>query len=134
MKANPVGIRVNATSNDVTVTAPNQTILDNRNEFVQPSSQESQDFDTGTQRKRYPTRLRRAPERLSPRWNTVILPPQIAYHDSFLYDSQLNSGHTTMTQQFDLFDILKQDEQDIAQLESMHPLAFAARANAEDTP
>jgi hypothetical protein len=39
-----------------------------------------------------------------------------------------------MTEQFDLFNIYKQNDDDGEILEGIYPLAFSARANAEDTP
>ena len=84
---------------------------------------------------RYPTRVRKAPVRYSEEFsNAALLPEDVGYHDLFLYESNLNHGKSAMTAQFDLFDILKQDDIDPELLDGIHPFAFAARANAEDTP
>ena len=66
--------------------------------------------------------------------NAALLPEDVAYHDLFLYESNLTHGKSVMTAQFDIFDIIKQDDVDPELLDGIHPFAFAARANAEDTP
>ena len=55
-------------------------------------------------------------------------------HEKFIQCSDLQQGHSAMTQQFDMLSLLEQDDFDEELIYSIHPLAFAARANAEDTP
>ena len=65
---------------------------------------------------------------------TVLIPADVEFHDLFLFESNLNRGHSAMTAQYDLFNIMKQEDGDEDLTEALHPLAFAARASAEDTP
>ena len=55
-------------------------------------------------------------------------------HELFLMATDLIAGNDVMTAQFDLFNVFKQEDGDEELLESIHPFAFAARVNAEDTP
>ena len=55
-------------------------------------------------------------------------------HELFLMATDLIAGNDVMTAQFDLFNMFKQEDDDEELLESIHPFAFAARVNAEDTP
>jgi hypothetical protein len=55
-------------------------------------------------------------------------------HELFLMTSDLTSGSDSITKQYDLLNLYKQDDNDEELLEAIHPFAFAARANAEDTP
>ena len=53
--------------------------------------------------------------------------------DLFLFESNLNRGHSAMTAQYDLFNIMKHEDGDEDLIEALHPLAFAARASAEES-
>jgi hypothetical protein len=55
-------------------------------------------------------------------------------HELFLMSTDLTAGNDVMTRQFDIYNMMKQDDDDEELLESIHPFAFTARANAEDTP
>ena len=96
------------------------------------------DLDDGTQQStsRYPTRVRKKPDWYHEKTyiSNVMIPSDIAFHDLFLYESNLDRGHSAMTAQYDAFNILKMEDDDEELLEAIHPLAFSARASAEDTP
>ena len=85
---------------------------------------------------RYPTRVRKRPDWFHEKSyiSNVLIPSDIAFHDLFLYESTLDRGHCAMTAQFDAFNVLKMEDNDEELLEGIHPLAFSARASAEDTP
>jgi hypothetical protein len=84
---------------------------------------------------RYPVRERKPVVRYSEEYaKTVLIPSDVEFHDLFLFESNLNRGHSAMTAQFDVFDIIKSEDNDEDVIEALHPFAFAARANAEDTP
>ena len=84
---------------------------------------------------RYPVRERKPVVRYSEEYaKTVLIPADVEFHDLFLFESNLNRGHSAMTAQYDLFNIMKQEDGDEDLIEALHPLAFAARASAEDTP
>ena len=55
-------------------------------------------------------------------------------HDAFLVESDLDSKSSIMTQQFHAYSIYQRLDADLDISTGIHPLAFAARANAEDTP
>ena len=101
----------------------------------------------------YPTRSRKAPNRFSSNEEYTKYYGANAYlvylfsededgrtkgilneHEKFIQCSDLQQGHSAMTQQFDMLSLLEQDDFDEELIYSIHPLAFAARANAEDTP
>jgi len=100
----------------------------------------------------YPTRSRNAPNRFSSNEEYTKYYGANAYlvylfsededdrakgilnkHEKFIQCSDLQQGHSAMTQQFDMLSLLEQDDFDEELIYSIHPLAFAARANAEDT-
>ena len=84
---------------------------------------------------RYPTRSRNTPNRFGfDEYANNVMKDTIGFHDRFLFENTLDHCHSAMTVQFDTFDIIKQDDDDEEVLEAIHPLAFAARANASDTP
>ena len=58
----------------------------------------------------------------------------ISHHDLFLVQSDLVSHRNSLTRQYDILHLLVQDDHDVSIQHSTHPLAFSARANAEDTP
>ena len=55
-------------------------------------------------------------------------------NDAFLIESDLNSKSDSMTKQFEAYSIYQRLDGDLDILTGLHPLAFAVRANAEDTP
>lgn len=59
---------------------------------------------------------------------------QISEHDAFLVGSDLNTSSTPLTRHYDLLHLLSCDDDDELLQNGTHPLAFAARANAEDNP
>jgi hypothetical protein len=56
------------------------------------------------------------------------------FHDSLLFESDLNTKQDAMTVQYDVLRHFKRDLDDEDIVHGDHPLAFGARANAEDTP
>lgn len=56
------------------------------------------------------------------------------FHDAILFESTLNRKHDAMTAQYDILSHFKRDLDDEDVVHGEHPLAFSARANAEDTP
>ena len=99
----------------------------------------------------YPTRSRNAPTRFSEEYKKYYgANAYLVYlfsededdrmkgirneHEKFIQCSDLQQGHSAMTQQYDMLSLLEQDDYDEELVYSIHPLAFAARANAEDTP
>ena len=59
---------------------------------------------------------------------------EISHHDLFLVQTDLDSVTTSLTRQYDLLHLIVTDDYDCDIQHSIHPLAFSARANAEDTP
>ena len=58
----------------------------------------------------------------------------ISHHDAFLVSSDLNHHTDSLTSQYDLLHLMKQCDFDEEIQNGTHPMAFAAKANAEDTP
>ena len=59
---------------------------------------------------------------------------KLSHHDAFLIDSDLNTRQDSLTKQYDVLHMLcRYDFDEDLQL-GTHPFAFAAKANAEDTP
>ena len=58
----------------------------------------------------------------------------LPHHEAFLVESDLNNKSNDLTRQFDILHAFKQDDNDSDIIHGLHPFAFAARANAEDTP
>lgn len=58
----------------------------------------------------------------------------LLYHDAFLLDSDLTTRSDSLTSQYSTLHLWKLDLDDEQITLSTHPLAFSARANAEDTP
>ena len=57
---------------------------------------------------RYPVRERKPVVRYSEEYaKTVLIPADVEFHDLFLFESNLNRGHSAMTAQYDLFNIMK---------------------------
>lgn len=56
------------------------------------------------------------------------------FHDAILFESNLNTKQDAMTVQYDALCHFKRDLYDEDIIHGEHPLAFSARANAEDTP
>ena len=54
--------------------------------------------------------------------------------DLFLVQSDLTSCSNSLTQQFDALHLLVGDDYDEDVQHATHPLAFSARANADDNP
>jgi Integrase core domain. len=59
---------------------------------------------------------------------------EMSIHDLFLIECNLNGTNTNITRQYDLYNIMTTDDLDEDLIEAIHPLAFSARLNAEDTP
>ena len=59
---------------------------------------------------------------------------EISHHDLFLVQSDLNEHGDSLTRQYDILHLMVQDDYDDSIQHGTHPLAFSARANAEDTP
>ena len=59
---------------------------------------------------------------------------EISHHDLFLVQSDLDTVSNSLTKQYDLLHLLVTDDYDNEIQHSTHPLAFSARANAEDNP
>ena len=55
-------------------------------------------------------------------------------HDAFLVESDLTSTSNYLTERFEAYSIYQRLNEDIDISTGVHPLAFSARANAEDTP
>ena len=55
-------------------------------------------------------------------------------NDAFLIESDLNTSSNSMTGCFEAYHIYQQFDEDLDISTGIHPLAFSARANAEDTP
>ncbi len=86
-------------------------------------------------RSRYPLRERKQPDRFVPTMLSMFYAATIEeWYDAFLLDTDLTRGSDSMTQMFDVYNLYKQDDFDEEMLESIHPFAFSARANSEDTP
>ena len=84
---------------------------------------------------RYPLRERKQPDRFIPTMISMYYAATIdEWYDAFLLDTDLTRGSDSMTQIFDVYNLYKQDDFDEEMLESIHPFAFSARANSEDTP
>lgn len=64
---------------------------------------------------------------LAPLWN-------LTFYDAFLVDTNLSNKQDSLTRQFDTLHLWRLDSDDESLSLADHPLAFAARANAEDTP
>ena len=64
----------------------------------------------------------------------IGLADNLCPHDAFLAESDLDSKSSTMTRQYDAYSIFQTLDSDENITTNIHPLAFAARANAEDTP
>ena len=58
----------------------------------------------------------------------------LPYHEAFLLESDLNTKTKDLTTEFDLLHSFKKDDNDEDIIHRLHHFAFAARANAEDTP
>ena len=58
---------------------------------------------------------------------------QLSFHDAFLAYHPL-SASSSMTEQFALIHELRNDPADLDNFQGLHPLAFSAQINAEDTP
>lgn len=58
----------------------------------------------------------------------------LLYHDAFLIDSNLSTRSDSLTVQYSTLHLWKLDLDDEQVSLGTHPLAFSARANAEDTP
>jgi len=54
-------------------------------------------------------------------------------YDAFLVERDLNTKSSYLTRQFEVLHCMKLDDNSEI-LHAQHPFAFAARANAEDTP
>ena len=84
---------------------------------------------------RYPTRDRSRPKFFHDEFpHYLYSDSEETWYDALLLQSDLKSGYDSMTRQFDIFNLYKEDDFDAELLEGIHPFAFAARANAEDTP
>ena len=59
---------------------------------------------------------------------------QLNHHDAFLVSSHLDKASSPMTAQYALLHRMNLDNHDSQILHAQHPFAFAARANAADTP
>ena len=59
---------------------------------------------------------------------------KLSHHDAFLIDSDLNTRQDSLTKQYDVLHMLCRDDFDEDLQLGTHPFAFAAKANAEDTP
>ena len=55
-------------------------------------------------------------------------------HNAFLVDSDLNRKSTPLTVSYDILHLMKLDNDDDTIIHGQHPLAFSARANANDDP
>lgn len=66
----------------------------------------------------------------------AFLPPHwgLSFYDAFLVDTDLTSKRDSLTRQFDTLHLWRLDQDDESISLGVHPLAFAAKANAEDTP
>ena len=64
----------------------------------------------------------------------IGLSERLDSNDAFLIESDLNSKSDSMTKQFEAYSIYQRLDSDPELLTGLHPFAFAARANAEDTP
>jgi hypothetical protein len=58
----------------------------------------------------------------------------LSHHDAFLISSDLDKHGDSLTQQYDVLHMLSHDDFDEDLQLGTHPFAFAAKANAEDTP
>ena len=71
-------------------------------------------------------------------WITFVFDePQnlgLSHDETFLIESDLNTKTNDLTRQFDILHVLRVDDHDEDIIHGIHPLAFSARANAEDTP
>jgi len=64
----------------------------------------------------------------------IGLSDRLDANDAFLVESDLNSKSDSMTKQFEAYSIYQRLDSDPDISTGLHPLAFAARVNAEDTP
>ena len=58
----------------------------------------------------------------------------ISHHDLFLVQSDLNTTTNSLTNQYSILHLMVRDDYDDDIQHGTHPLAFSARANAEDNP
>jgi hypothetical protein len=86
---------------------------------------------------RYPVRNRR----VNPKYfftthyiNYLEETNEMSVHDLFVIEHDLDGITTNMTKQYDLYNIMTTDDFDADLIDTIHPLAFSARLNAEDTP
>ena len=132
-------------------------------EDVPPSHDEDVFFDTETEHievdrppdsddsytSRYPTRSRTSPKYFKDEHEQYYGSAYLTYlfssnaeqrdqssreHEAMLHCTDLCNGHSAMTAQHDLLGLMEIDDFDEELLNDIHPLAFSARANAEDTP
>ena len=64
----------------------------------------------------------------------IGLSERLDSNDAFLIESDLNTKSDSMTRQFEAYSIYQRLDSDPDISTGLHPFAFAARANAEDTP
>lgn len=89
---------------------------------------------TETVERRYPLRIRKTPDWYHKSYVAALyFEDPSEYYDILLIQSNLNKKSNSMTRQFDIFDIYKVDDFDNDLLDGIHPFAFSAKANSEDT-
>ena len=130
-KVEPLGIEENQQENQTPFPSDDSDIEEDNKEDIPVHT-------TSTQISNRKRSKRKNPKYYGNDWVNYIFEENASYvlppNEAFLVESDLNTKSNYLTRQFDVLHSFKCDDYDEDIIHGMHPLAFAARANAEDTP
>ena len=129
---------------DTDTVVPIASMDDDDNDLSEKQSSDDDESVVSTKNNTSPS-LRRSTRRRkqntkyhSNEWINYVFdePPSyvLSHDEAFLVESDLNVKTNDLTRQFDILHSFKVDDNDEDIMHGLHPFAFAARANAEDTP